>query len=549
MSFGYGVGDFIAGANLAYKPIRVMAETRGASEEYQDAMTELCAIQQAFMHVGQIIQSKILPQATLNSASHIVMSSMDIIARFLERTHEYRKRFESNTERGNEISRSWCKVGWSLYKRDELRSLRDQLHCRLVAVNTLFAAAKHEHALPTSVSQYQDDENNDAASATSNADSGIDLMDSTFGTETNTTRRVRRLGRIEREKLEKEVQDRLQAARTEWEAKSIAAADEWRKEFQAQAKAAAMDEARAELEMEERFRERKKAEEEEKKRVEATLKAQLLEEAKRKAEELLKKQTKPPIKFKDAVGRKFSFPFHLAQTWQGMEELIKQAFLHVEVIGPHVQEGHYDLVDQNGEIILPSVWEKVVEPDWSITMHMWPMDKTPPLRGQATRVRLAPGQSPLDWPAPAGNVGPPPSPVGHGHGSRPGGRIPPPPGRGEGSYPPGYEQNGPGRGNHRSPHGHGSRPGGSGNVEKSSAPSVLGWLNKPPKPRSVHDSDSESVVSAGTGSDVENNSQDGKRGLNLGRLVPEKFTKMKLWKRSKSKKEKADDYDSDSSAV
>lgn len=64
-----------------------------------------------------------------------------------------------------------------------------------------------------------------------------------------------------------------------------------------------------------------------------------------------------------------------------MEDLIKQAFLHVDAIGPHVQEGHYDLIGPNGEIILPSVWEKVIEPDASITMHMWPMDKVP-LRGQ-----------------------------------------------------------------------------------------------------------------------------------------------------------------------
>lgn len=64
-----------------------------------------------------------------------------------------------------------------------------------------------------------------------------------------------------------------------------------------------------------------------------------------------------------------------------MEDLIKQAFLHVDVIGPHVQEGHYDLIGPNGEIILPSVWEKVIEPDASITMHMWPMEKAP-LRGQ-----------------------------------------------------------------------------------------------------------------------------------------------------------------------
>lgn len=61
-----------------------------------------------------------------------------------------------------------------------------------------------------------------------------------------------------------------------------------------------------------------------------------------------------------------------------MEELIKQAFLHVEILGPHVQQGHYDLVGPNGEIILPQVWDKVIEPDWNITMMMWPMEKPPP---------------------------------------------------------------------------------------------------------------------------------------------------------------------------
>jgi len=122
-----------------------------------------------------------------------------------------------------------------------------------------------------------------------------------------------------------------------------------------------------------------------------------------------------------------------------MEELIKQAFLHVDVIGPHVQEGHYDLIGPNGEIILPSVWEKTVEPDWAITMHMWPMDKAP-LRFHG-----------------------PPGPNGHhpGHrmpvgGQRPGGGHPFPPG----VRPPGM---GPG----------GMRPG---------PPPPPGWPGRPPVP-------------------------------------------------------------------
>ena len=61
-----------------------------------------------------------------------------------------------------------------------------------------------------------------------------------------------------------------------------------------------------------------------------------------------------------------------------MEELIKQAFLHIDIIGPHVHDGHYDLVGPDGEIILPQVWETVVQPGWAITMHMWPIPEPPP---------------------------------------------------------------------------------------------------------------------------------------------------------------------------
>lgn len=60
-----------------------------------------------------------------------------------------------------------------------------------------------------------------------------------------------------------------------------------------------------------------------------------------------------------------------------MEELIRQAFLHIEIIGPHVADGHYDLVGPNGDIILPQVWDTVIEPDWTITMHMWPIPEKP----------------------------------------------------------------------------------------------------------------------------------------------------------------------------
>ncbi|KAF6223784.1 hypothetical protein HO173_013210 [Letharia columbiana] len=84
-----------------------------------------------------------------------------------------------------------------------------------------------------------------------------------------------------------------------------------------------------------------------------------------------------PIKFKDAIGRRFNFPFDVCNTWSGMEYLIKEAFLHVADLGPHVADGQYDLLGPKDEIIMPSIWESVVEPGWEITMHMWPIPEAP----------------------------------------------------------------------------------------------------------------------------------------------------------------------------
>ena len=53
MSFGYSVGDFIAGANLTYRLIRAFSETQGASHEYEEAIGELASLQQTFLQIGQ----------------------------------------------------------------------------------------------------------------------------------------------------------------------------------------------------------------------------------------------------------------------------------------------------------------------------------------------------------------------------------------------------------------------------------------------------------------------------------------------------------------
>ncbi|RPA73298.1 hypothetical protein BJ508DRAFT_419099 [Ascobolus immersus RN42] len=86
---------------------------------------------------------------------------------------------------------------------------------------------------------------------------------------------------------------------------------------------------------------------------------------------------KDGIKFRDAVQRTFSFPWELCAKWEQMETLIKQAFRDDEILRPRVEAGHYDLIGcpggADGVIILPAVWDSVIEPGWSISMHMWPL--------------------------------------------------------------------------------------------------------------------------------------------------------------------------------
>ncbi|EFY91540.1 putative kinetoplast-associated protein KAP [Metarhizium acridum CQMa 102] len=173
----------------------------------------------------------------------------------------------------------------------------------------------------------------------------------------------------EREKAKKAA-EAAEAAKNEQEA--------LKKRIEEETKARVQAEMRKKME-EEAEKAKKAAEAAEATKAEQeALKKRIEEETKAALEAEIKKNEKAPIKFKDAVGRNFRFPFHLCATWQGMEDLIKQAFQQVGVLGPHVQQGRYDLTGPNGEIILPSVWDKVVQPDWSITMTMWPMDANKP---------------------------------------------------------------------------------------------------------------------------------------------------------------------------
>jgi hypothetical protein len=138
--------------------------------------------------------------------------------------------------------------------------------------------------------------------------------------------------------------------------------------------------------------------EHEKKMAEAKNAAAAAEAAREVAEEELKKNApgpdadKPPLIFIDAMGRSFTLPWHLVKTWVGMKTLIRQAFVNIERIGPHVVNGRYHLIGPHGQIILPQVWDTVVQPGWEIQMQMWPLPSDPPEVKVNRGIRMRPSK-------------------------------------------------------------------------------------------------------------------------------------------------------------
>lgn len=133
MSFEYSCGDFIAGAYLSYKLIRALSESQGACIEYQEAIAEITSLQETFILISTMKPSDTLDIATINAASHFVMSSMNMIGDFLVKTREYRRKAKAA---GGPFNMSaWQRMGWVLFKKEELTTLKNDLHQKISNIN------------------------------------------------------------------------------------------------------------------------------------------------------------------------------------------------------------------------------------------------------------------------------------------------------------------------------------------------------------------------------------------------------------------------------
>ena len=60
--------------------------------------------------------------------------------------------------------------------------------------------------------------------------------------------------------------------------------------------------------------------------------------------------------------------------FQTFTTLIEESFAHIPELDPHVRVSKFDILDPEGRVVLPSVWDEVVRPGWEVSMHMWPIE-------------------------------------------------------------------------------------------------------------------------------------------------------------------------------
>lgn len=77
-----------------------------------------------------------------------------------------------------------------------------------------------------------------------------------------------------------------------------------------------------------------------------------------------------PVTMRDWLSRKFIFPVDMCQSWEGLHNLIQEAFGHLLEYRPMVEKGCYSISHVTGEVILPSTWQSFVRPGLEIKMEI-----------------------------------------------------------------------------------------------------------------------------------------------------------------------------------
>jgi len=136
MSFGFSVGDFIAVGSLVLKIGATLRESTGSSADYQKLLLRFGCFEQLLKTVRVTISQ--LPTPTMIAIHELVRQCEPLLRKFDTATEKYKRSLSSGGS-GRKLNDSWRKIGWGMYKRDEILELFDGLGKQMDAINLLLS--------------------------------------------------------------------------------------------------------------------------------------------------------------------------------------------------------------------------------------------------------------------------------------------------------------------------------------------------------------------------------------------------------------------------
>ncbi|KAI0850362.1 hypothetical protein F5Y00DRAFT_268494 [Daldinia vernicosa] len=140
MSFGFSVGDILAGAQLAYTLGKALSDTKGASSDYQELISQLHVVHKVLIQVDQLRAANQLAQATINALLFTINSASEAIEKFLTQYENYEESLRQGGS-GKILKDVYKKGKWATQMPDKVRDLKGTLATMLAAINCLVSLA------------------------------------------------------------------------------------------------------------------------------------------------------------------------------------------------------------------------------------------------------------------------------------------------------------------------------------------------------------------------------------------------------------------------
>jgi hypothetical protein len=137
------LGDILAIAQLEFNLAKTLSASRGSSAEYQELISELHSLSSALEGLHRQLSDQPPNRLHLDySTENAIKFSLEKCRTLMNDFHERVKGYEKALQKGGSGSKmrdSWRKIGWGIFKREDVVDLKNKLMEQKTTINLMLS--------------------------------------------------------------------------------------------------------------------------------------------------------------------------------------------------------------------------------------------------------------------------------------------------------------------------------------------------------------------------------------------------------------------------